>query len=103
MAENVVCHTTFSGDWEEPGLVPEQVKNDQGIPLFEEDGVTPVTKMVKGTIRTAVTILEGQVYPANHAYVKKWPHHFGDRDSGPVIEQATTAPGQRRGRVRSGA
>lgn len=99
MAENVVCHTTFSGDWVEEGLVPEQVKNDDGIPLFEDDGVTPQVKMVKGEISTPVMVFEGQVYPANHPYVKKWPHHFGDRDSAPIMEQATTAPGQRRGRT----
>lgn len=41
----------------------------------------------------------GDSVAANSPAVKKWPHLFGPttRDSEPKIEQATAAPGEKRG------
>ena len=46
-----------------------------------------------------VVILQGEQIAPNHPAVKKWPHLFGpaNRAEGPAIEQATAAPGEKRG------
>ena len=49
-------------------------------------------------------ITKGELFETNHPAVKKWPELFGPvtfphptRRSEPVIEQATAAPGEKRG------
>lgn len=46
-----------------------------------------------------VTFKAGDQVAAGHPAAKKWPHLFGPiaRDSGPRVEQATAAPGEKRG------
>ena len=43
-----------------------------------------------------VVILEGERFAPDHPAVKKWPQSFR-ADTGPVIETATAAPGEKRG------
>lgn len=44
----------------------------------------------------AMQFRQGDLIAADHPAVKKWPHLFR-RDDSPIIEQATAAPGERRG------
>ena len=45
-----------------------------------------------------VDVVRGQRFEENHPVVKKWPEMFGQVELHPIIEQATAAPGEKRGR-----
>ena len=45
-------------------------------------------------------VVQGSTYTADHPNVRKWPALFGPieaRHGGPKVEQATAAPGEKRG------
>jgi hypothetical protein len=44
-----------------------------------------------------VVIREGERFAPDHPAVKKWPQLFGRAATGPAVEQATAAPGEKRG------
>lgn len=46
-----------------------------------------------------IDIIRGQRYEDSHPAVKKWPQMFGLVNQSPIIEQATAAPGEKRGRA----
>jgi hypothetical protein len=48
----------------------------------------------------SIQVVKGQMYENNHPAVRKWPEMFGLPDMVPFtpVEQATAAPGERRGR-----
>jgi hypothetical protein len=50
-----------------------------------------------GVNGNSVLVIEGETFRADDAVVKKYPKHFTRTDSAPVIEQATAAPGEKRG------
>lgn len=45
-----------------------------------------------------IDVIRGQRFEENHPIVKKWPAMFGQVELHPLIEQATAAPGEKRGR-----
>ena len=60
-------------------------KQDVSYQVLEDDGVTPklvdgeaVWKTRKEDVRIPVALHKGQVFAANHEYVKTWPHLFGE-------------------------
>ena len=60
-----------------------------------------VTESLIGTLDGVdVEYHKGEVVDADDPAVRKWPHHFGPlevRSTGPRVEQATAAPGEKRG------
>jgi hypothetical protein len=50
--------------------------------------------------KTEINIVRGDLFPADDPVVRRWSELFGPvrlRSSGPVVEQATAGPGEKRG------
>jgi hypothetical protein len=76
-----------------------RVKKDKTAPVrkVEADGVTyhfPGAVLEEGE---SVQVIKGQNYDSNHPVVKQFPDMFGAIDSIHPVEQATAAPGEKRG------
>lgn len=62
-----------------------------------------VVALISGWVRMkdeSVMVLQGEAYAADHPIVKKYPHFFGPHELrvAPAVEQATAAPGEKRGK-----
>ena len=58
------------------------------------------TAFIGAVGKTIVTVRTGDLFSSDDPAVKKWPQHFRPvsvRSSGARIEQATAAPGEKRG------
>jgi hypothetical protein len=72
-----------------------------------KDAILQICTSFQATIDgQLVSFVAGKLIPADHEAVAKWPQYFRSpeidypvkRTAEPVIEQATAAPGEKRGR-----
>ena len=74
------------------------------MPVKQKSGLVQVKEAFAGTFEGTPLVLNvGQVFQDDDPYVRQWPQFFEPldakpfRDSRPPVEQATAAPGEKRG------
>lgn len=82
------------------GVLEKDVRGEPRIEKHSEFPNQPSVfpgKVIKAGKK--IDVVRGQRYEDSHPAVKKWPQMFGLVHQSPIIEQATAAPGEKRGRA----
>lgn len=71
-----VTEETSATIWED-GTENELVYRADGSPDLDPKTGEQKTKPKKVKVAVALPLHKGQIYPADHEYVRTWPHVFG--------------------------
>lgn len=99
----VIALQSFVGVLEHDVLAEDRIEKHS---QFQEPSVFPGGKGLRiGSVDKIIVkpgrkidVTKGQRFEDTHPAVKKWPEMFGLDDSVVRVEQATAAPGEKRGR-----
>ena len=99
----VIALQSFTGVLEKDVLGPDRIENHSEYPgqpsVFKGGGGFPPGSLERNVVKQGkkIDVVRGQAFENNHPAVKKWPEMFGAPELVHPVEQATAAPGEKRG------